>query len=130
MPAHRILQLNGSATAVSAAAILAARGILPPLFGLASPALLDVIAVAFLAYTGALFVAAARQPVTARTMMVFTAVDAVWVVGSAIVLILYWPQLAPIGRALVVAVALVVELFALLQYRAAGAIRRDAPELA
>jgi hypothetical protein len=43
---------------------------------------------------------------------------------------LYWPQLAPIGRALVVAVALVVELFALLQYRAAGAIRRDAPELA
>jgi hypothetical protein len=130
MTPHRILQLNGSATAVSAVAILAARGILPPLFGLGSPALLDVIAVALLAYAGALFVAAARQPVTARTMMVFTAVDAVWVVGSAIVLMLYWPQLAPIGRALVVAVALVVELFALLQYRAAGAIRRDAPELA
>ena len=130
MTPHRILQLNGSATAVSAIAILAARGILPPLFGRGSPALLDVIAVAFLAYAGVLFVAAARQPVTARTMMVFTAVDAVWVVGSAIVLMLYWPQLAPIGRALVVAVALVVELFALLQYRAAGAIRRDAPELA
>ena len=130
MPAHRILQLNGSATAVSAVALLAARGIRPPLFGLASPTLLDVIAVAFFAYAGALFAAGARQPVTARTMMVFTAVDAVWVVGSAIVLMLYWPQLAPIGRALVVAVALVVELFALLQFRAAGAIRRDSPELA
>src|SRR5262245_14795841 len=129
MTAHRILQLNGSATAVSGVAILAARGILPSLFGLDSPIVLDVIAVAFLAYAAALFVAAARTPVSSRTMMTFTAADVAWVVGSAIVLILFWPQFAPLGRVLVIAVALVVEAFATLQYRAAGAIRRDSPEL-
>ena len=123
MLAHRVLQLNGSATAVSAVAILATRGILPPLFGLTSPIVFDVIAIAFLAYAGALFAAAARKPVSAKTMMVFTAADAAWVVGSAIVLVLYWAQLTPLARILVIAVALAVELFASLQYRAAGAIR-------
>ena len=130
MPAHRILQLNGSATALSAIGMLATRGILPSLFGLTSPILFDVIAAAFLAYAGALFVAAARKPVSAKTMMVFTAADAVWVVGSAIVLMLYWAQLTPIARFLVIAVALTVELFASLQYRAAGAIRRHSSQLA
>ena len=130
MQAERILQLNASATAVSALAMLAARGILPSLFGLSSPILFDVIAVAFLAYAGALFVAAARKPVSAKTMMVFTAADAAWVVGSAIVLVLYWNQLTPIARFLVIAVALAVELFASLQYRAAGAIRRQSSQLA
>ena len=128
MTAHRVLQLNGSATAISALAMLATRGVLPPLFGLSSPVLFDVIAVAFLVYAGALFAAAARRPVSAKTMMVFTAADAVWVVGSAIVLMVYWAQLAPVARVLVIAVALVVELFASLQYRAAGAIRRHSSQ--
>ena len=130
MSAHRILQLNASATAVSAVGMLATRGVLPSLFGLSSPILLDVIAVAFLAYAGALFVAAARRPVSPRTMMVFTAADAAWVVVSAIALVLYWAQLTPIARFLVIAVALAVELFASLQYRAAGAIRRHSSQLA
>jgi hypothetical protein len=124
MVAHRVLQLNGSATAVSALAMLATRGILPPLFGLNSPLLFDGIAIAFLAYAGALFAAAAHKPVSAKTMMMFTAADAAWVVGSAIVLMLYWAQLTPVARFLVIAVALVVEVFASLQYRAAGLIRR------
>jgi uncharacterized membrane protein YdbT with pleckstrin-like domain len=115
---------------LSALAMLAARGILPSLFGLDSPILFDVIAVAFLAYAAALFVAAARTPVSARTMTAFTAADVAWVVGSAIALILFWPQLAPLGRLLIIVVALIVEAFATLQYRAAGAIRRDSPELA
>ena len=130
MTPQRILQLNGSATALSALAMLATRGILPSLFGLDSPILLDLVAVAFLAYAAALFVAAARSPVSARTMMAFTAADVAWVVGSAIALILFWQQFAPLGRLLIIAVALIVEAFATLQYRAAGAIRRDSPELA
>jgi hypothetical protein len=130
MVAHRVLQLNGSATAVSALAILATRSILPQLFGLNSPLLFDVIAIAFLAYAGALFAAAARKPISAKTMMMFTAADMIWVAGSAIVLMLYWPQLTPVARFLVIAVALVVELFASLQYRAAGAIRGHSSQLA
>ena len=128
MAPHRILQLNGFATALSAVGMLAARGILPPLFGLGSPVILDVIAVGLLGYAAALFVAAARRPVSARALMVFTAADALWVAGSAIVLLLYWAQLAPIARFLVIAGAIAVELFASLQYRAAGLIRRHSSQ--
>lgn len=128
MAPHRILQLNGSMTAVCAVGMLGTRGILPSLFGLGSPVVLDVIAIGLLGYAAALFVAAARRPVSAKTMMVFTAADAVWVVGSAIVLMLYWAQLAPIARVLVIAGALAVELFASLQYRAAGLIRRHSSQ--
>ena len=117
---HRILQMNAVSTAACALGMLATRRILPTLFGLETPTLLDVLAVGFLAYAGALGVAAARKPVTRRSLMAFTIADALWVVGSAIVLAMFWSQLAPIARILVIAVALVVELFATLQYRAAA----------
>ena len=42
-----------------------------------------------------------------------------WVVGSVVVLLLFWPQLAPIARVLIIGVALVVDAFAMLQFRAA-----------
>jgi hypothetical protein len=51
--------------------------------------------------------------------MFFTVADALWVGGSALVLLLFWAQLTPLARFLVAAVALVVELFATLLFRAA-----------
>ena len=51
--------------------------------------------------------------------MAFAIVDALWVAGSAVVLLLFWGQLTPVARVLVIAVALAVEVFATLQYRAA-----------
>jgi hypothetical protein len=89
-------------------------------FGLDTSLLLDVLAVGFLLYAGALFIAAQWQPVTRGTLLAFTAADALWVVGSAVVLLLFWDQLTPVSRSLVIVVALVVEAFATLQYRAAG----------
>jgi hypothetical protein len=127
---HRILQLNALSTAACAVGMLATRSVLPPLFGLESPALLDILAVSLLAYAGALAVAAARQPVTRLALMAFTVGDVLWVVASAIVVILFWTELAPIARLLVIAAALVVEVFATLQYRAAGRVSTGAPELA
>ena len=127
---HRILQLNALSTAACAVSMLATRSVLPPLFGLESPMPLDILAVSLLAYAGALAVAAARQPVTRLTLIAFTLGDALWVVASAIVVILFWTELAPIARLLVIAAALVVEVFATLQYRAAGRVATGAPELA
>jgi hypothetical protein len=46
--------------------------------------------------------------------------NAVWVGASAMVLLLFWDQLAPVARPFVIAVALAVEVFATLQFRAAG----------
>jgi hypothetical protein len=128
MTSHGILQINAVSTAGSAVALLAGRGILPRFFGLSSPLLLDVVAVAFLVYAAALAVVAARRPVHRHALMAFAIADAAWVAGSAVALVMFWPQLAPLGRILIIAVALVVEVFATLQYRAAGAIKREYPQ--
>ena len=130
MTSHRILELNALSTAACAVAMIVARGILYPLFGLDTPALLDVIAVGFLAYAGALAFAARRHPVTRQALLAFTVADVLWVVASAIVLVIFWGQLAPLARALVIAVALVVEVFASLQLRAAGRSPGAAPQVA
>jgi hypothetical protein len=42
----------------------------------------------------------------------------------------FWAELAAVARFLVIAVALVVELFATLQFRAAGRISAATPQLA
>jgi hypothetical protein len=128
MTPRRILQVNALSTAVSALGLLAARGILPAFFGLAGPALLDVVAVGFLAYAGILAGVAWRDLISRRALMAFAAADAAYVVLSAIVLLACWSQMAPIGRLLVIAVALVVEVFATLQFRAAGAVKRESPQ--
>ena len=120
MTSNRILQINATATAATGLAMLAARGFLPPLFGLGSPILLDLIAIFFLVYAAALFFFAARPQVERPALLAFAAGDAAWVVGSAIVLLMFWPQLTPIARVLIIGVAIVVDAFAMLQFRAAA----------
>jgi hypothetical protein len=119
MTPHRILQFNALFTAAGAIGMLALRGTLYSFFGLATPLLMDVIAIGLLGYAAALAAAAARQPVGRPTLMAFTAADAAWVVGSVVVLLLFWSQLAPLGRTLIIVVGLIVEGFATLQFRAA-----------
>ncbi len=123
LTARQILSVNAAATAISAIAMLAGRSLLAPLFGLASPLLLDVVAVGFLGYAAVLAGAARRRPVARRALLAFSAADAAWVVISAVALWLFWSQLAPIARVLVAAVALFCEVAATLQFRAAGGLR-------
>jgi hypothetical protein len=120
MTPNRILNLNALSTAGCAVAMLVSRGTLHTLFGLDTPLLLDTIAVGLIAYAVALAFAARQPSVTRQALLTFTLIDDAWVVGSAAVLVMFWWDLAPIARALTIAVALVVEVFALLQYRAAG----------
>jgi hypothetical protein len=119
MPAHRVLQLNAVATTACGAGMLAARSVLYRLFSLEGPLLLDLLAIGLFAHASALALAAARRPVSRQTLMAFTMADAVWVIGSVVILLAFWEHLAPLARVLIIAVALAVELFALLQYRAA-----------
>lgn len=120
MTPNQILQVNALSTSASAVAMLATRSTLYQLFGADSPVLFDVLAVGLLVYAGAL-VAVARAPLVGRRALIaFTLADGVWVVGSAIVLLLFWTQLAPLARILVIAAAIVVDVFAMLQFRAAG----------
>jgi hypothetical protein len=108
---------------VTAIAMLANRWSLAPLFGLSTPLLLDLVAVAFLGYAGVLALAAARRPVPRGALLAFAAADATWVVISAILLMTFWSSLTLIGSVLIVAVALFCEVAATLQFRAAGGFR-------
>ena len=118
MTSHQILAVNASATAITAVAMLAGRSILAPLFGLSTPRLLDVTAVSFLIYAGVMALAATRRPVPREALLAFAAVDAAWVVFSGVILVLFWSPLTPIARVMVLVVAVVVEVFATLQFRA------------
>jgi hypothetical protein len=122
MTSHRILQLNAVSTAACGVGMLATREILPALFGLDGSMLLDLLAVGLLLYAGLLAAAAHRRPVTRQALIAFTVADVLWVVASAFVLLVFWTDFAAVARFIVIAVALVVELFATLQFRAAGKI--------
>jgi hypothetical protein len=129
MTPHRILGLNALAPTGDAVAMLATRGWLYSRFGLDTPSLLDVLAVGLLAYAAALFLAT-RRPISRQTLMAFTIADSLWVVGSAAVLVLFWGQFDMVARLLVIAVALVVEVFATLQFLAAGRVASGSPQMA
>jgi hypothetical protein len=117
---------NASFSAASAVFMLAARDRLVPLFALESPALLVAIAGGLLLYAGSLVVAARREAVDRRALLTAAVFDAGWVVGSAIVLVAAWAQLAPAARVLLIAAALIVEVFAALQVRVARSIAAGA----
>lgn len=119
MTANRILQLNAVITAVSAAAMLAARPYLYPRFGLSSPLWLDVATVVFIAYAVALLTAARRAIVPRAALWAFTIGDGVCFVLGLLILIAFWSELTPIARVLLALTAAVVDGFSIAQFRAA-----------
>jgi len=119
MIARRTLLANASFTAASAVLIFAAREGLYPLFGLKSSAVLAIIAVGLGVYAAILAVVARREAVDRRVVMTAAILDAAWVAGSAVVLVAAWTQVAPVGRVLLIVTAVVVEVFATAQFRAA-----------
>ncbi len=121
MTARPALLMDASLTAVSALVLIAAREALSPLFGLTSPSLLNAIGGILLLYAGSLTIAARRDPPHTRALLTAALLNAAWVLGSAIVLIAAWSALTPAGRTLIIATALVVEVFAVLQFRASRA---------
>ena len=130
MTPHRILGMNAVSTAACALGMVVFRGSLYTLFGLDAPGLLDALAAALVVYAAALAFVARRHTVTRQALMFFTVVDALWVAGSVVVLALFWGQFTPVARLIVVAAAVVVELLATLQFRAAGKAGGGSPLLA
>ena len=117
LTARHTLLIDAAATTATALLMLAGRNLLFPYFGLTSPLVLDLTALAFLAYAGIIAVCA-RRTVTRTAVMTTAAANAGYVVASAVLLILFWSDLQPVGRALMVMVAITVEAFATLQFAA------------
>jgi len=119
MTANRILRLNAVITAASAAVMIATRPYLYPLFGLSSPMWLDVAAAVFVGYAAALLVAARRCVVPRPALWAFAIGDGACFAVSIVLLLAFWSELTPTARTLIALTALVVDAFALAQYRAA-----------
>lgn len=124
MTARSIMLANASFSGVSAVFIFVGREWLHPLFALESSALLVAIAAGLALYAGSLALEARREP-DRRALLTAAILDAGWVVGSAIVLIAAWTHLEPAARVLLIAAAIIVEIFATLQYRLARSHAAD-----
>lgn len=119
LTAHRAVLIDAAATSVTALLMLAARGLLFPYFGLSSPLLLDLTAAAFIVYAAIIGLMAARPAISGSALMTIAGANVAYVVASLAVLVMFWSELHPIGRGLIVAVAVAVEGFATLQFMAA-----------
>ena len=119
LTAHTAIRIDAAATASTAVLMLAARSMLYPYFGLTSPMWLDAVAAAFLVYAAVIALAATASIVSRATLMTIAAANIAYVVASMVVLVLFWGDMHAVGRGLIVAVALAVEAFAMLQLLAA-----------
>ena len=119
MTANRILQLNAVITAVCAAAMLAARPYLFPLFGLSSPMWLDVATIVFIVYAAALVSAASRTVVPRAALWAFTIGDGMCFVVGLLILVAFWSDMTPVARVLLAITTIVVDGFSIAQFRAA-----------
>jgi len=96
---------------------------------LTSSRLLDVTALAFLVYAAIIASTAMRAALPRATLMTIAGANVAYVIGSLVVLAIFWNQLHPVGRGAIAAVAVAVEAFATLQYLAARRRHEQSPAL-
>jgi hypothetical protein len=109
------LVTNGISTALCGLALLVVPGLLAPLLGVPGPGILAAVGAGLLLYAAGLFLTAARQPISRAAAWTAIVMDVGWVIGSVVLLEI--GVLTPIGSGLVSLVAIVVLVFAALQYR-------------
>ena len=119
LTAHRTVWIDAAVTTATALLMLAARGLLYPYFGLSSPLVLDLTAAAFIVYAVVIARVAARPVISRSALMTVAGANVAYVVASVAVLVAFWSQLQPVGRVLIIATAVAVETFAMLQFTAA-----------
>ena len=110
---RRSLQLDGIASGLSGVLLVAAAEPISALMGLAGPGIARVIGAGLVIYAAALLYNAARATVSRVEAVAAVVLNAVWVLGSALV-ILAGP-LTLVGNLGVAAVAAAVLLFTMLE---------------
>ena len=94
---------------------MVAAGPLAYLLGVAATGLLLALGIGLIGYAFGLFLTAARLPRTRGSAWMATVLDTTWVLGS--ILLIEAGLLTAVGNALVGVVAVLVLLFAVLQFR-------------
>ena len=122
---RRSLQLDGIASGLCGVLPLAAASPIAPVIGLADPRVARVVGALFVVYAAALLRNAARATVSRAGALAAVVLNAGWVIGSAL-LVLVGP-LTLIGNLAVAAVAAAVLLFAVLEVVGLNRMPEEAP---
>ena len=121
-PLALTLKLDALTSAASGLLLLVAGGPIAELaspaselFGFALPTVCRAVGLFLLAFAALTLVAARGVPIRRGLVWEVFALNVAWVIGSAILVELAWDGLTLLGRLAIIAVALVVAVFALLQ---------------
>ena len=113
---RRTLQGNAIFCGISGAAFIVGAGPITTFLGLSTPVILLVLGVVLLLTALSLFRAAAPRSIDYRTGLFYAIIDSAWVVGSVILLLSSWIQFTIEGKWAVGVVAVIVALFASLEF--------------
>lgn len=112
---RQALRGNGIFSAVSGLALVAAAKPLATLMGLAWPMALTITGIALLPYAALLLWVTAQAEVDRKLARTAVILDALWVIGSVILLLSNWLNLSVAGNWTVALLAEAVLTFAILQ---------------
>ena len=113
---RRTLQGNAIFCGISGAAFIVGAGPITTFLGLSTPIILSVLGLVLLLTAVLLFRAAAPRSIDYRTGLLYAIIDSAWVVGSAILLLSGWISFTTEGKWAVGVVAVLVALFASLEF--------------
>lgn len=120
---RRTLQGNGLFCGLSGAAFIFGAWPLTAFLGLNTPIIPLILGLVLLLTALSLFWAAASHSINYRTGLLYAIIDSMWVVGSVILLLTGWIPFTNEGKWAVGVVAVVVALFASLEFYGSSSAR-------
>lgn len=112
---RHVLLADAAMSGTTAVLLMAAASPLAPLLGLPADFLFEV-GLMLVPFAASVFLVARGKPVSRPFAAAIAAVNALWVAGSIVFLLVDWLEPSALGVAFVLVQALVVALFAELQY--------------
>lgn len=129
--ARRFLGLNSAFSALNGAVLLVAAGFLSPALLIDpvdwAPLGLRLLGVGLVGFAVLLFILAKNRFVSKATVNEIVVLDALWVVGSFVIVVFFGHMLTAMGTWLIIIVAIVVALFAVAQFAGAVKIAKPLP---
>lgn len=123
--ARKVLFANVAFSAISALAMLVGAKPLAAFLGLGGPLPLLIVGAGLIPFGLMVFMAAREEPVSAEKVTQIAIADALWVVGSYVLIFGPWVGLTAQGKWAVGIVAEIVALFAILEYVALRRMRKN-----
>lgn len=113
---RRTLQANGIFSSLGGVMLIAGTVPITAFLGLQTPIILIVVGIVSLLYAVSLFLTTARPSIDRRSGMTYAFLDSAWVVASLVILVTGWVSLTIEGKWAVGLVAVIVAIFAELQF--------------